>query len=146
MKSCFLFGHRDTPVEILQTLTDVMEKYITKRNVREFFVGNYGGFDRIAAKALIAVKSKYPKITLSLLIPYHPAERRIILPKGFDNTFYPPGIERVPRRFAIVQANRYMIDHMDCFIAYVWHPASNARELLEYVKKKKKYIVNLAEI
>ena len=146
MKSCFFIGHREASSEVLPALEEAVEQHIVEYGVTEFIVGNYGGFDRIAAKALIAVKSKYPEITLSLLIPYHPAERRIILPKGFDNTFYPPGIERVPRRFAIVQANRYMIDHMDCFIAYVWHPASNARELLEYVKKKKKYIVNLAEI
>lgn len=55
-------------------------------------------------------------------------------PWGFDGTFYPPGMENVPRRFAIVRANRYMVDHVDYLIAYAWHPASNARNLVEYAE------------
>ena len=58
------------------------------------------------------------------------------LPPGFDNTFYPHGMEKVPRRLAIVRANRYMIDHADYLIAYVWHPGSNARNFLEYAQKR----------
>ena len=85
---------------------------------------------------MIAAKEQHPGITLSMLIPYHPAERPIELPPGFDNTFYPPGMEKVPRRLAIVRANRYMVDHVDHLIAYAWHPASNARDLVEYAKKK----------
>jgi len=37
---------------------------------------------------------------------------------------------------AIVRANRYAVDHADALIAYVWHTASNARNLLEYAEKK----------
>lgn len=58
-------------------------------------------------------------------------------PDGFDGTYYPPDMERVPRRMAIVRANRYMIDHVDYLIAYALHPASNARELVEYAHNKK---------
>ena len=43
-----------------------------------------------------------------------------------------PGMETVPKRAAIVRANRYMVNHSDYLIAYAWHPASNARELVEY--------------
>lgn len=93
--------------------------------VANIIVGNYGGFDRMAAKA------RHPEITLSMLLPYHPAERAIDPPDGFDNTFYPPDMENVPRRLAIVRANRYMVDHGDFLIAHVWHPASNARALVE---------------
>jgi hypothetical protein len=45
-------------------------------------------------------------------------------------------MEKVPRRFAISKANRYMVDHSDYLIAYAWHPASNARNLVEYAQKK----------
>ena len=110
--------------------------HITENGVTEFIVGNYGGFDHMAAKAVIAAKAQHPDITLSMLIPYHPAERPVETPQGFDNTFYPPGMEKVPHKLAIVRANRYMVDHVDYLIAYAWHPASNARELVEYAKKK----------
>ena len=53
---------------------------------------------------------------------------------GFDGSFYPEGMERVPRRLAIVRANRYMAAHVDFLIAYVRHPGSNARELLLYAE------------
>ena len=53
-----------------------------------------------------------------------------------DGTYYPPGMENVPRKVAIVRANRYMVDHTDFLIAYAWHPASNARDLLEYARKR----------
>lgn len=78
-----------------------------------------------------------------MLIPYHPAERPVATPPGFDGTFYPPEMESVPRKFSIVQANRYMIDHVDYLIAYAWHPASNARNLLNYACNKSIHITNL---
>lgn len=31
-----------------------------------------------------------------------------------------------------------MVDHVDYLIAYAWHPASNARELVEYANTKKR--------
>lgn len=136
MKSCFFIGHREASTEILPALAEIVEQHITQYGVTDFIVGNYGGFDRIAAKAVIAAKEQYPEITLSMLIPYHPADRPIEPPHGFDTTFYPPGMENVPRKLAIVRANRHMVDHVDYLIAYVWHPASNARNLLEYARKR----------
>ena len=57
-------------------------------------------------------------------------------------------MEGVPRKLAIVRANRYIVDHVDFLIAYAWHPASNARELVEYAEKKMKkgviQVTNLA--
>ena len=38
-----------------------------------------------------------------------------------------------------------MIDRCDHLIAYVWHAASNARELLESARKRGVMIENLAE-
>ena len=137
MKSCFFIGHREASTELLPALAEAVEKHITDYGVTEFIVGNYGGFDRISARAVIEAKKRYPGIVLSMLIPYHPAERPIELPPGFDNSFYPPGMESVPRRLAIVRANRYMVTHVDYLIAYVWHPASNARNLVEYAEKSR---------
>ena len=135
-KSCFLIGHREAASELLPELRKIVEKHISEYGVTEFVVGRYGNFDHLAAKAVISLKRQYPQITLSLLIPYHPAERPMETPPGFDNTYYPPGMEKVPRKLAIVRANRYMVDHVDYLIAYAWHPASNARNLVEYAHKQ----------
>ena len=136
MKSCFFIGHREASTEILPALRNAVEQHIVEYGVTEFIVGHYGGFDRLAARAVIDAKEQHPEITLSMLIPYHPAERPVELPPGFDGTFYPPGMEKVPRRLAIVRANRYVVDHVDYLIAYVWHPGSNARELVAYAHKR----------
>lgn len=136
MKTCFFIGHRETSEEIYPALKQVVEEHITIYGVTAFIVGGYGGFDRLAAQAVISLKQQFPQITLCLLLPYHPAERPMETPPGFDNTYYPPGMESVPRRFAILRANRYAIDHSDYLIAYAWHPASNARNLMEYAQKR----------
>ena len=136
MKSCFFIGHTEASSEILPALTEAVEHHISQYGVTEFFVGNYRGFDRMAAHAVIAAKNQHPTISLHMLIPYHPAERPIEPPPGFDDTFYPPNMETVPRRLAIVRANRYMVAHTDYLIAYVWHPASNARNILEYAQRR----------
>ncbi|MBQ2383281.1 MAG: hypothetical protein II290_04510 [Oscillospiraceae bacterium] len=144
--SCFFIGHREASSEILPALMEAVEQHITGYGVTEFIVGNYGAFDRMAAKVVIAAKERYPQITLTMLIPYHPAERPIELPQGFDGSFYPPGMEKVPRRVAIVRADRYMIDHVDHLIAYAWHPASNARELVRYAMGRKVSVTNIADM
>ena len=149
MKSCFFIGHREASSELLPILTQVVEKHISEYGVTEFIVGGYGGFDHLASKAVISLKQQHPQITLSLLIPYHPAERPIEIPPGFDNTYYPPRMEKVPRKLAIVRANRHMVDHVDYLIAYAWHPASNARDLLEHAERRARQglltVENIAE-
>ena len=135
-KSCFFIGHREASEEIYTDLRAAVEQHIVEFGVTEFIVGHYGGFDKLAARAVIDAKKTHPEVTLTLLLPYHPAEHPTAPPKGFDGTYYPPDMERVPRRVAIVRANRYMVDHVDYLIAYAWHPASNARELVEYANMK----------
>ena len=136
MRSCFFIGHREASEEIYPALCAAVERHIVEYGVTEFIVGHYGGFDRLAASAVKEAKRFHPEAKLTLLLPYHPAERPIPTPDGFDGTFYPPGMESVPRKAAIVRANRYVVDHVDYLIAYVWHPASNARELVEYAKRR----------
>lgn len=131
-KSCFFIGHRETSENIYPELKAEVEQHITEYGVTEFIVGHYGGFDRLAARAVIAAKKIHPEVTLTMLLPYHPAEQPIPTPVGFDSTYYHPDMERV----AIVRANRYRVDHVDYLIAYAGHPASNVREVVEYANRK----------
>ncbi len=144
---CFFIGHRETSEEIYPRLYAAVEKHIVRYDVKEFIVGQYGEFDRLAAQAVKAAKGSYPEVTLTLLVPYHPQERAILMPDGFDSTLYPSGMEKAPRRIAIVRANRYMVDHADYLIAYAWHSASNAMKLLEYARyRQSKGLIEIEEI
>jgi len=137
-KRCFFIGHKEATQEILPELERAVMTHIEEYGVTEFLVGRYGGFDRLAAKVVIAAKQRYPSIHLTMLLPYHPCECSVQIPKGFNDSWYPSEQEFVPRRAAIVRANQYAVDHSDYLIAYVWHAASNARNLLEYAEKRQK--------
>ena len=126
-----------------------IERLIQEENVRYFYVGGYGGFDRIAAAAVKRAKQKYPDITLMLVLPYHPAERAVPTPNGFDGTYHPEGLENTPRRYAIVRANQIMVNTCDWLVCYVSHGASNSSNLLEYARRREGkeliQIINIAE-
>ena len=47
-------------------------------------------------------------------------------------------METVPRKLAIVRANRYMVDNSQFLIAYARYTVSNAWELTEYAMKRGK--------
>ncbi len=140
---CFFIGHHETDVDVMSILRDTIEKHITEYGVNEFVVGHYGNFDALATLALAKEKLKHPHIVLTQLVPYHPALRHVDLPKVFDGSFYPPDMEKIPHRLAIVRANRYMIDHCDYLISYSRHIASNTQKLLEYANTKKDLKITL---
>lgn len=132
----FFIGHRECGQELYPALCAAVEQHIVEWGAAEFWVGNYGGFDRLAARALLAAKQRRPEIKLYLLLAWHPCRRAVELPKGFDGSICPPGMERVPPRAAILRANRYAVDNARWLIAAVWRPASNARDLVEYALRR----------
>ena len=141
-KTCFFIGHREAPESIYPELAQTVEQLIGQ-GVADFYVGNYGNFDRLAARVVIAAKQQRPEVRLTMLLPYHPAEREVVLPPGFDGSLYPPGMENVPRRFAIPRANCWMVEHCTHLVAYVTHPASNAGKVVEWGIIKDKKVMKL---
>ena len=146
MKSCFFIGHREADERLLPTLTAAIDRMIAEEQVSLFYIGGYGGFDRIAATAVKRMKLQHPEITLMLVLPYHPAERPIETPYGFDGTYYSEGLEKVPRRYAIVRANEIMAKQSDWLISYVRHGASNSRRILEYAQKQGTACININDL
>lgn len=118
-KRCFLIVHHDAPESIYPALQREIERHITELGVTEFIVGHYGNFDRMAARALVETKQAHSEISLWLLLPYHPTEQKVEVPEGFDGSFYPEGMEKVPRRVAIVRANRYMVWCRFCYSSFL---------------------------
>ena len=143
-KTCFFIGHREAPESIYPELAQTVEQLIGQ-GVADFYVGNYGNFDRLAARVVIAAKQRHPQVRLTMLLAYHPGERPVTLPPGFDGSLYPPGMENVPRRFAIPRANRWMVEHCTHLVAYVTHPASNAGKVVEWGRKMGKEVRRLAD-
>ena len=150
MKSCFFIGHREADERLLPQLVSTVERLVRVENVTCFYVGRYGGFDRIAASAVKQVKKHHLEIQLMLVLHYHPAERAVEVPDGYDGTYYPKGLEKVPHQYAIVRVNKIMVETSDWLIAYVRHGASNSRKILEYAQRREKkgqiHVLNLADV
>ena len=144
MYTCFFIGHRDTPSKVLPALEKTIQRHVLQYGVTDFVVGCYGRFDSMAAQVVRRMKSRDPAVKLTLLLPYYPTQRTISYSQNFDDTFYPPGQESVPRRVAILRADRYMLDHCAYLIAYARYPG-NAKNLLGYARRKGTiHIENLA--
>ena len=148
MATCFFIGHHDAPASVRPLLDESVERHISEYGVTSFTVGRYGNFDRMASEAVKAAKKRHRWVTLSLLLPYHPYDQPIETPDGYDSTFYPPGMETVPKRVAIVRANQYMIQNTDYLIAYN-RGHGNTDSLVDFARrlmqKGRIHIENLAE-
>ena len=146
-KVCFLFGNSAAPYDVIPMIEQAAEQHYLKYGTKTFIIGNRGNFDGYAATAIKSLKQKYHDISLILLVAYHPGERPFDLPEGFDASFYPP-LENVPRKYAIVRANKYMIDTADSVICYAKF-VGNCKKLLEYAYlrqvKRRFTIENIAD-
>lgn len=129
-------GNRHTPSDIRGQLADVVERHITEYGVTTFTVGRYGNFDSLVSGVLREAKKRHNNIELYLLAPYALTQKTEV-PIDFDGTFFPEGLERVPLRYAIVQANRYMVQHSDFLISYCHH-IGNTRNIVEYAQRREK--------
>ena len=148
--TCFFIGHHNAPESLRPVLDKAVERHIIECGVTQFIVGHYGAFDRMAADAVMRAKKEHKAVTLMLLLPYHPTERPIELEAGFDGSFYPEGMENVPRRYAIVRANEYVIRRVcDYLIAYDRYLATKTHDFVEIARvravKGELHIENLAE-
>ena len=132
------YGHSEVinQDDVRVWLHETVEKLI-ELGVDMFLLGGYGAFDRMASSVVWKLKQEYPHIQSVLVKPYPDREMD---ESECDWTVY-PGLENVPRKFAISHRNRYMVDKADYVVAYITHGWGGAAQTLEYAKQKKKSII-----
>lgn len=148
-KTCCFVGHSEMRKDISKALAISVERHITEFGVTDFFTGNYGQFDRMAAATVKKAKVQYPGIRLYLMLPYRPELGRPLPDmEGFDSAIYPAEMDGIPHRLAIPRLNRIMVKDSDYVIAYVDHSWGGAAATLEYAyvreRKGELQIENLA--
>jgi len=104
-----------------------------------FYLGGYGQFDQLAAKAVFEAKKSHPEIRSILVIPYLNQEYDTHL---YDETLYPP-IEKALLRFAISKRNKWMVSEADVIISGVKHDWGGAAKTIKTVQRQKKVIISL---
>lgn len=90
-------------------------------------------------------KNDFPEIELIFITPYLDKNySKLEFAKyHYDDVIFPP-LENVLRKFAILKRNEWMVEKADLVIAYVMYSWGGAVKTLEYAKRKKKTIINLA--
>ena len=133
MESCFFIGHRNAPETLRPLLDAAVERHITDYGVTEFVAGHYGRFDYMAAAAVKAAKARHPDISLVLLLPYYPFPYDT---SDYDSTYYPEGMEDVPKPFAIVKANEHLIRSSEYLICYNTGLVGKTRDFVDMARRR----------
>ena len=129
-----------------EKLKQLLIKEIRKIPTCKFYLGGYGDFDSLCFRTLRELKKDFPEIELLFITPYLDKNySKLELAKSYyDDVIFPP-IESVPRKFAILKRNKWMVDSADLVIAYVKYSWGGAAKTLEYAKRKKVPIINIAQ-
>ena len=129
-----------------EKLKQLLIKETRKNPPCKFYLGGYGDFDSLCLRTLRELKTDLPNIELLFITPYLDKNySKLELAKYYyDDVIFPP-IENVPRKFAILKRNEWMVEQADLVIAYVKYSWGGAAKTLEYAKRKKKRIINIAK-
>lgn len=144
---CCFFGHRDASDDIKENLRKEIRSLIVNQNAQMFYIGNHGHFDYIVLKVLREMKNEFPNINYGVVLAYMP-ER----PKDeysyytTEESILPEGLEKVPKKFAILWRNDWMLKKSDTVICYVYHYGGGSGIMIEKALKQGKKIINLAKM
>ena len=116
---------------------DVILPSLIEGGAGTFYLGGYGAFDGLAAAAVKQQKKTYPHIELILVLAYLD---RDIDTSYYDDSTYPP-LERVPRRYAILRRNEWMVSASDVVVSGVTHSWGGAARTLEFAQRKNKVVL-----
>ena len=151
MTSCTFAGHREVyQSKIDEDIEKNIDHLLQTDNEFVFYTGGMGDFDIKCASAVRAAKRKYPnkKIRLALVLPY--MSNRLNADKeyyqyNYDEIIIPAELVGVHYKAAITMRNRWLVDRVDCVIAYVYRDFGGALETVKYARKQGKPVINLAE-
>lgn len=131
--------------KLLKTILDLIED----KGVTQFYSGFRGDFDAFCSSLIFELKCCYPQIRNTMVLSYIPEasvenDNTFILPKYFDDSIYL--LERsVPKRLAIIETNKCLVDKVDFIVAGVMTHYGGAYTACEYAFKKKKPIVSVID-
>ena len=125
---------------------EILERRIGSEQA-DFFLGEYGGFDRFAYNCARKYKDKHPDCRLIFITPYiSPQYQKNQVEqnkKRFDLILYPE-LENVPPRYAISHRNKWIVGQADIIIAYIKQTYGGAYSMYRYAQRKNKEVYNIA--
>lgn|GEM_PF-4919496 len=90
---------------------------------------------------------KIYNISYKIVLAYIPVKKSEFDIIDYSYTVIPEGIEKIPKRFAIVYRNKFMIENSDFVITYITRNSlSGAAKFRDYAIKKEKIIIELSSL
>ena len=146
------FGHRyiDDPLKAGELLEEQIRKLISEKEYVDFLVGRNGEFDQCASSTVLRVRKNVrdDNSALVLVLPYATSE--YLNNKESFNEYYTDveisyAASKAHPKAAIQIRNREMVDRADFIICYIEEKHGGAYRTIQYAKKQRKSIINLAE-
>lgn len=136
--------------QVLETVKMQIRDNIVDTEPIVCYLGGYGDFDELCARACRELKQEYPSIELVYVTPYlslceQEKIKKIVSLGLYDSSIY-PNIENVPPKFAISKRNEWMMSNADLVIAYVNHSYGGAYKSLQVAKRRKKKVINICDL
>lgn len=148
-KRCCFAGHSKIYDNFQNRLKFEIEQLTMNNGVSEFWVGNYGAFDRTAAGIVRELKSVYHNIKLYLVLPYITKvidKHRYQYYQEYDAMLMADIPDKTPIKYRIIKCNEYMVNECDFLICYVKYSWGGASRTLEYAKRKNHIeIINISD-
>ena len=138
--TCTFFGHRNTPEQIKPKLKTVLIDLIENQNVKMFYVGNHGAFDRMARELLKDLKTQY-SINYYVVLAYIPKKDDC---GDYSDTVYPDEIGKTPYKYRIIERNKWMLAKSDYVITYVNKIIGGAADFKALAEKQGKNVINIS--
>ncbi len=149
IKRCCFAGHNDMLDEgAKQKIKIASENLIVNHNVKEFWVGNYGTFDRCVSSAIRELKKIYSDIKLYLVIPYLTKsinDYKDFYYEKYDGILMADIPQSTPKKFHITKANEYIVNNSDFLICHIERSWGGAFTTYKFAKSKKLEIFNVAQ-
>ena len=146
------FGHRyiDNPLKVEELLEDQIIKLIKEKEYVDFLVGRNGEFDQCVSSTVLRVQKNVrdDNSALVLVLPYATSEY-LNNEESFHEYYTDVEISYAASvahpKSAIQIRNREMVDRSDFIICYIEEKHGGAYRTIQYAKKQRKSIINLAE-
>ena len=145
MNLCF-FGHSDfekTP-EIEKEVIDFLEMHISPCDAT-FLLGEHGNFDFFAYQCCCRYKKAHPTAQIEVIIPYRNLDVRIAELPMVDHIVY-PNLDHIPKKFAILYRNSWMIKQSDLIVSYVNYHRGGAYQATQKALKMGKPVKNFGSL
>lgn len=153
-KTCCFTGHRKIPINSLKEIEEGLEKEIselTLHGITDFAAGGALGFDTMAAQAVLRAREQNPLIRLILVLPCITQSHRW---SDYEKKLYEDIRSRADKvvytsqeytSSCMLKRNRQLVDCSSVCICYLKQEKGGTAYTVDYAKKQKIEIINLAE-